>query len=75
MKDRNDNFYEEVGNIRITYVREESRKKGKNWSKSDVLRFNVYDDKQKLIQPGAEYQINNSDDILNLIRSIISVSS
>jgi len=66
--------YENVSNIRITYVPRSNRPKTKDWSGTDVLRFQAYrDSKRRALFIGPEMSIENSKTILELIEALCRI--
>jgi hypothetical protein len=70
---RRDN-YENISNIRITYVPRSNRPKTKDWAGTDVLRFQAYkDSKRRSLFIGPEMSIQNSKTILELIEALCRI--
>jgi hypothetical protein len=65
--DSSGNRYDEVSNVRLTYVSKESRSDADSWSKGDVLRIQAYQGNGDRLHRGAELDLRDSGTILKLI--------
>ena len=69
--DSKGNQYEEVSNIRITYVSQQSRTEINNWSEGDVLRIQAYRNlEEKSLHIGPEIDLRSRSTILELIEAL-----
>jgi hypothetical protein len=71
--DSKGNQYENISNIRITYVSQQSRTDVKNWSEGDVLRIQAYKSEgadSNSLHMGAELDLRSPSVILELIESL-----
>lgn len=70
-KDNKGNIYENVGNIRITYKRQEDRIESTDWSETDVLGFRAYKGSDSdALHMGAELSLKDSQTIIELIETL-----
>lgn len=70
-RDKNNNLFFKVENVRLTYIPKVSRAPGKDWSKGDVIRIQAYkgSDSEALYQ-GAEIALVTKDTALEIIEAI-----
>jgi hypothetical protein len=68
---RHQNF-ENVGPVRLTYVKGENRPKGRNWAGKDVIRIQAYVDLtvSEALHRGAEIPVDGPAGALDLIASL-----
>lgn len=69
--DQNQNRYENVAGLRITYVRAETRSPDAEWAGSDVIRIQRYKENGGL-QRGAEMPVN-ADNVIELTTAILTL--
>jgi hypothetical protein len=77
-QDQNGNTFFNLGNIRVTYIRAETRPQNANWSGSDVIRFNAYRNdtpSDNSLHRGAEMPINDLTDLSDLAMILLEFSS
>lgn len=69
-KDSKGNSFVNVGNLRISYIEQKSRKDElKDWPNTDVIRVQAYTGKGKSLHKGSEYPVYNEKDIYNLFKA------
>ena len=72
--DKNGNLYEDVGNIRVTYKKQDDRDESKDWSETDVLSFRAYKNSDSdALHMGAELTLINDETILELIEALCRI--
>lgn len=70
-KDSSNNIYENVGNIRVTYKKQNNREAEKDWADTDVLSFRAYKNADTdALHMGAELTLKNKETILELIEAL-----
>ena len=71
-RDKRGNIYEVIQNIRITYIKSQSRDLDKNWADCDVLRIQSYKEPETnlSLHAGAEIPLENNETILDLIETL-----
>ena len=71
-KDAKNNIYIEIENVRISYIKQENRKKSKNWTNKDVIRIQALrsDNGSKSLHRGAEFPLYDDNSILKFIEAI-----
>jgi hypothetical protein len=70
-QDKNGNPYEEVENIRITFVDKNTRNPEKDWSGDDTLRFQAYKGEDSYaLYLGAEIPLSSNETIIEIIESL-----
>jgi hypothetical protein len=65
--------YEEVGNLRITFVPADERKPGADWAGSDVIRVQAFRQDpaiSKSLNMGPEFPCNTEAELENVIGAI-----
>jgi hypothetical protein len=74
--DNRGNAYEDLNNIRITYVRAETRNENSNWSGSDVIRIQAYKGENRTggLHRGAEMPVNGSGDLIDLAMRLLTMA-
>ena len=68
-QDSTGNQFENVSNVRLTYVSRGSRSAGMDWSAGDVLRIQAYKDNGGLYM-GPEVDLRDPATILELIEAL-----
>ena len=68
-KDSKGNLYIEVGNLRISYIKQKNRSSLKDWPSADVIRIQAYRGEGKSLHQGAEYPVENEKSIYNLFEA------
>ncbi|MBL7837498.1 MAG: hypothetical protein JNM67_08280 [Bacteroidetes bacterium] len=70
-QDKNKNIYEEVGNIRVTFIDKDTRSPDKDWSGKDTLRFQAYKGADtNALHLGAEIPLDSNETIIELIEAL-----
>lgn len=69
-EDSSGNQYEEVSNVRLTYVSQASRSSAKDWSEGDVLRIQAYRGEGDALHQGPEVDLKDPGTILELIEAL-----
>jgi len=73
-KDSKGNSYEEVENIRITYVESKNRAESKDWAENDVIRFQAYKGGDtKSLHIGAEIPIEGPTTLIEIIEALCKI--
>lgn len=74
--DSKKNAYLNVNNIRVTYVRSETRRDDANWSESDVIRIQAYKGLEQTggLHRGAEMPVNGTEDLIDLAMALLELS-
>lgn len=70
------NLYDDVSNVRITYVPSGKRADAKNWAGQDVIRLQAYktDPQQsQALHMGAELPIESTEVFIDLISTLCGV--
>jgi hypothetical protein len=74
MRDSANHLYEELQNIRITYVPAADRTEKNNWAGSDVIRIQSHKgEKGNALHMGAELPIKNPDVFVEMIAKLCTV--
>jgi hypothetical protein len=74
VKDKAGHPFEELGNIRVTYVSGEGRDKNANWAGSDVIRIQAYrESDSSSLHMGAEVPVKSPEDFVKLIEALCTV--
>lgn len=68
--DGSGNRYDDVSNVRLTYVSKEARSDANSWSKGDVLRVQAYRGNGNQLHLGAELDLRDPGTILELIEAL-----
>ena len=72
--DNANHLYEELQNIRITYVPAGDRQDAKNWAGSDVIRIQSYKtETDKSLHMGAELPVPDPDVFVEMISKLCAV--
>ena len=70
-QDKNKNIYEEIGNIRVTFIDKNTRNPDKDWSGKDTLRFQAYKGEETLaLHLGAEIPLDSNETIIEIIEAL-----
>lgn len=73
-RDQANHIYEEVANIRITYVPATDRTSAKNWAGCDVLRIQSHkNETDQSLHMGAELPIQSPDVFVDMISKLCAV--
>jgi len=68
---KKNDFIDIEDTVRITYVRQKSRSKNKNWSRKDTIRFQAYKGgKNNALHRGAEIPLYTETTLLELIQAL-----
>jgi hypothetical protein len=68
--DGNGNMFEDVGNIRITYVDKNRRSSESPWPDKDKLSFRAYKGQGSSLHMGAEIPIDDTDTLIEIIEAL-----
>ena len=71
-KDSKGHYYEDIKNVRVTYIPKSDRVPGKDWAGEDVLRIQAYLTETK-VMPGAELPVSSINDVAEFISKVIKL--
>lgn len=74
--DRTGNYYEDVGNLRVTFVRAAYRRQEADWSGENVIRIQAYKGdpaETRKLHRGAELPVSSHMAFIELIRTLCAV--
>jgi hypothetical protein len=71
-KDRRDQNYKNVGPVRVTYIKGDSRHAARNWAGKDVIRIQAYVGAKVRcrLHRGAEIPLDGPAGVLDLIAAL-----
>ncbi len=73
-RDNANHLYEELQNIRITYVPATDRTEANNWAGSDVIRIQSHkNERDNTLHMGAELPIRDPDVFVEMIAKLCAV--